>query len=106
MTRSASAILATSEFLYVDFLVHFWTDDRRCYRRTIKRWRAELQPLVTAYGQNFFESEALTLGDISVIDIDLHSRLDSILATAVDDDGVHRTISLQVWYLFFSGRVV
>jgi len=94
MSRSRPTVFSSTELLDVDFLVQRRTNDRSRDGSSGNGGRSQPHSVVNADGKDFFERDVFTLGYITIIDVDFHAWFDFVLATAVDDDGVHDSISL------------
>ena len=95
MSRASPTVFPSSEFLDVDLLVELRTDDRSCDRRARNGGGTQHHSVIATDGRTFSNVMFSPSGDIAIIDVDFHAWLDAVLATAVDDDGVH--ISISFW---------
>ncbi len=90
MAGSLFGVFSASEFLDVNLFALLGAEHRCGNCGAVKRWRAQSQPVFTTDAQHFAERDAFAGRDFTVIQVEFHTWFNAVLATAVDDDGVHK----------------
>jgi hypothetical protein len=90
VTSSLLGMLTTSELLDVNLFALLRSKYRCGYSGAVKRWCAQSQPILATDAQDFAQRDAFAGSDFTVIQVKFHAWFNAVLATAVDDDGVHK----------------
>jgi hypothetical protein len=90
VTGSLLGVFAASELLDVNFFTLLRAKYGCGDGGAVKRWCAQSQPIFTTDAQDFAQRDAFAGRDFTVIQVKFHAWFNAVLATAVDDDGVHK----------------
>jgi hypothetical protein len=89
VTGSTTAVLVFAKLLDVKLLVLLGSDDGSRHRSAAYRRAAQFQPSTLAHSKHLVKGYFLAGCQVAEVDVQFHSFLDAILATTVDDDGIH-----------------